>query len=99
MPVTVWDRTLRSLFSFTPMKHHILITLVVLTLLVSTPRAQALFGHVAAEKDRRVEAEQKLDQKEHSNEHLHIAISILSAGVVIALIIGAAAGGKTRRDA
>ncbi len=82
------------------MKHFILITLTVLTfLIVFTPRAQALFGHVAAEKERRLDAEQHLTQQEQSNAHLHIVISVLSAGVTVALVIGAAVGSKTRRDA
>ena len=67
-------------------------------MLLSTPRAYALFGHVAAERERRVEAEQHLNQQQQSNEHLHIVISVLAPGVVVALIIGAAAGSKTRRD-
>ena len=67
-------------------------------MLLFSPKAEALFGHVAAERDRRVEAEQHLNQQQQSNERLHIVISVLSAGVVVALIIGAAAGSKTRRD-
>ena len=69
-----------------------------LLLITPPPAAHALFGHVAAEKKRTAEVQQRLDQREHTNESLHIAISVLSAGVVIALLIGAAAGGKTRRD-
>ena len=42
------------------MKTLILISLAVLTFIVATPRAQALFGHVTAEKDRREHAEQQL---------------------------------------
>ena len=76
----------------------IIIFLAVLTFIVNTPQAHALFGHVAQEKARRIQVEQKLDQQEHDNNHLHVVISILSAGVVVALIIGAAVGSKTRRD-
>ena len=57
-----------------------------------------MFGHVAEERGRRQYAEQKLDEEQHTNAHLYIAISILSAGTVTALIIGAAVGSKTRRD-
>ena len=67
-------------------------------MLLSTPIAYALFGHVAAERDRRMEAEQHLNQEQQTNGHLYIVISVLSAGVVVALIIGAAAGSKTWRD-
>ena len=69
------------------------------------PDAKALFGHVAAEKERRIETEQQLSQEQqrnglliHSNEHLHVVTSVLSAGAVGALIVGAAVGSKTRKD-
>lgn len=88
------------------MKHFIIpIALTVLTFIVITPRAQALFGHVAAEKERRHEAEQHVAQEQqingqlvHTDEKLHTVISILSASAVGALVIGAAVGSKTRRD-
>ena len=82
-----------------------LITLCVLAFIVNTPEAHALFGHVQAEKQRRQEAEQLVVQEQqnngqlfHSNQTLHITITILSTGVVTALMIGAAVGSKTRRD-
>ena len=75
-----------------------IIFLLVFTLCVITPRAHALFGHVAQERERRIETEQKLDQQLHDNGTLHIVISILSAGVMVALVIGTAVGSKTRRD-
>lgn len=78
-------------------KSHICVVAIV-TMLFTIPKAHALFGHVAAEKDRRENAEQQLTQQQQTNEHLYVVISVLSAGVVIALIIGAAAGSKTRRD-
>ncbi len=89
------------------MKHFITpITLAVLTFIVSTPRAHALFGHVAAEKERRQDAEQRIVQEQQTNRQLiqtnqglHTTISILSASVTVALVIGAAVGSKTRRDA
>ena len=74
-------------------------------LFVLSPHAKALFGHTAAEKERRIETEQQLTRQEdanrqliHSNEHLHVVISVLSAGAVVMLITGAAIGSKTRRD-
>jgi hypothetical protein len=83
-----------------------LIALAVLAFIAATPRAQALFGHVAAEKERRQAAEAHLVQEQQTNgqlidknQRLHAVISILSGGVAVALIIGAAAGSKTRRDA
>ena len=88
------------------MKPIILFSLAVLTFIVATPRAQALFGHVAAEKERRQHAEQQVTQEQQnngqliqSNSRLHTTISILSAGVTMALVIGAAIGSNTRRDA
>ena len=87
------------------MKTFIFITLAVLTFIVATPRAQALCGHVAAEKERRQQAEQHVAQEQQINGHLiqtnqglHTTISVLSAGVTVALVIGAAVGSKTRRD-
>ena len=102
MHVTVWTNPV-----LIPMKpHFILIALAVLTFIVFTPRAHALFGHVAAEKDRRVATEQALNQEQQANgqlsqtnQHLQTTIHVLAAGVTITLIIGAAVGSKTRRDA
>ena len=78
---------------------------VVLIALILKPDAEALFGHVAAEKERCLQIEQQLARQEqsngqlvHSNGQLHVAISILSAGAVGALIIGTAIGSKTRKD-
>ena len=78
---------------------------VVLIALLLKPDAKALFGHTAAEKERRIETEQQLSQEQqrnglltHSNEHLHVVISVLSAGAVVMLITGTAIGSKTRRD-
>ena len=73
------------------MKHFIIpIALTVLTFIVITPRARALFGHVAAEKERRQEAEQRVVQEQqtngqilHANQGLHTTISVLSAGVAV----------------
>ena len=83
-----------------------LIALVVLTfLIVFTPEAHALFGHVQVEKERRQEAEQRVVQEQHSNgdlissnQCLHVVITVLSTGVITALIVGAAIGSKTRKD-
>ena len=78
---------------------------VVLAALLLTPHAKALFGHVAAEKERRQDAEQRIVHEQqvnaqliHSNEHLHVIISVLSAGAVVMLITGTAVGSKTRKD-
>ena len=78
----------------------------VLVVLIATPRAQALFGHVRAETERRQDAEQRVVQEQqtneqlaHRNERLHVTISILSAGVVTTLLVGAAVGSKARKDA
>ena len=81
------------------MKYLILISLAVLMFIIITPRAHALFGHVAAERDRRVATEQKLTTQEQHNNQLQTTIHVLSASVVVSLIIGTAVGSKTRRDA
>jgi hypothetical protein len=92
---------------------HFLIALAVLAFIAATPEAHALFGHVAAEKDRREHAEQTLVQQQQltaeqqranghlvlANQRLQTTIRVLAAGVTIALVIGAAIGSKTRRDA
>ena len=78
---------------------------MILIAIMLTPDAKALFGHTAAEKERRIETEQQLARQEdtngqliHSNDHLHVVISVLSAGAVVMLITGAAVGSKARRD-
>ena len=90
------------------MKTHLIlpITLLVLASIADTPKAQALFGHVAAERERRQDAEQRVVQEEQTNgqllqtnQGLHTAISVLSAGITVALVVGAAVGSKTRREA
>lgn len=96
MHVTVWDRVVRSLFRFHPMKLFAFTTLAVLTFLVVTPNAIALFGHVAAERDRRQHAEQQVVQEQQTNGHLYVALSVLSAGIVVALVVGAAVGSKAK---
>lgn len=82
----------------------LLISLVVLTFIAYTPEAHALFGHVQAEKERRQQAENRVVQEQQnngqllrSNQILHVVITMLSTGVVTALIVGAAIGSKTRR--
>ena len=81
-------------------------TAATLLLLMLTPHAEALFGHVAVEKERRLDAEQRVVQEQQhngqliqTNQGLHTTISILSAGITVALVIGAAVGSKARRDA
>jgi lipid-binding SYLF domain-containing protein len=85
------------------MKHFILIAL---TFIVTASQAHALFGRTASEKERRQAVEQHLVQEQqangqliHTNQHLQVVIHVLSAGVVISLMFGAAVGSKTRRDA
>jgi lipid-binding SYLF domain-containing protein len=85
------------------MKHFIL---VALTFIVTAPEAHALFGRTAAEKERRQAVEQHLVQEQqtngqliHANQGLQVVIHVLSAGVMISLMIGAAVGSKTRKEA
>ena len=82
-----------------------LIVLVALTFIAYTPEAHALFGHVQAEKERRQDAEQRVVHEQQNNvqfidrnQRLHVTISILSAVVITALVVGAAIGSKARRD-
>ena len=80
------------------MKPILCIVAATLMLFVTLPDAQALFGHVAAERERRIDAQQQLQQQQQTTAHLYIAVSVLSAGVVISLVIGTAVGSKSRRD-
>ena len=79
------------------MKHFILIVLVAVTLGVSTNRAYAWFGD--AEKERRIETEQKLIQQQRDTSQWQGIAFILGIGCVVVLIIGAGIGSKARRDA
>ncbi len=80
------------------MKPFILTILAALTLGVVAPKAQALFGHVAAEKNRREHAEQQVAQQQQTNGRLYVAVGVLSAGVTVALLVGTAVGSKARED-
>jgi hypothetical protein len=82
-------------------------------MLLSTPKAQALFGHVAEERQRRIAVEHALQEQERltleqqhltiEQEHLNTrwqSISFITGiGCVVMLIIGTAIGSKTRKDA
>ena len=84
------------------MKHYIFVSLAVLTFIVATPRAHALFGHVAAEKTAASPPNNSSPKRSRlcqTNQHLQTTIHVLAAGVTVALITGAAIGSKTRRDA
>ena len=94
----MWNQIAWFLFHFHSMKQFILFIIAVLVLGMVTPKAQALFGHVAAEKERRQHAEQQFAQEQLTNARLYVAVGILSAGITVALVIGAAVGSKTRRD-
>jgi hypothetical protein len=52
-----------------------------------------------AERDRRIAAEQQLEQERRASGGLVIVASGLAIGCVILFTIGAALGSKTRRDA
>ena len=84
------------------MKPFLRVILVGMMLLFPQTKSQALFGHVAVERNRREQAEQQLiHELQHDAElfqHLYTVISALSAGVVVSLVIGAAIGSKTRRE-
>lgn len=90
-----------------------LIVLMVLTFIVNTPEAHALFGHTAEERQRRIATEQQLSQEQQklaAQQHLTVeqqqrasrwqtAAFILAVAAVITLIIGTAIGSKGRSDA
>ena len=71
---------------------------IVTATMMLLPQAQALFGHVAQERNQRIEAQHQLEQQKLTTNKLYIAVSVLSAGVVISLLIGTAVGSKGRRD-
>jgi hypothetical protein len=52
-----------------------------------------------AERDRRIAAEQQLEQQRQANGGLVIAAGIMAVGAVTLFIIGTALGSKARRDA
>jgi len=79
------------------MKQIILIVLTMATLGASTPVAKAWFG--SEEKQRRVEAEQKLVQQQQATNKWQITTFILGVGCVLLLVAGTAIGSKARRDA
>lgn len=88
------------------MKTFFSVVLTVTMLFLSSSDAYALFGHVQAETQRRQDAEHRVVQAQQTNEHLahgnerlHMVVTILSVGVVTALLIGAAIGSKARKDA
>ena len=89
---------------------------VVLTatmLFLSSPKAGALFGHTAEERQRRIAAEYQVTQERRRTEaqqHLtteerqraarwQTTATILSVAVVVALIVGTAIGSKGRHHA
>jgi hypothetical protein len=84
----------------------LIIFLLVLTFIVNTPEAHALFGHVAAERNRREHAEQQvaIAQQSHIEQQRLVnrwqtTAFILGISSVVMLIAGAAIGSKGRRDA
>lgn len=94
------------------MKHFILIGLLVLTFIVNTPEAHALFGHTTEERQRRIATEQQLSQEQQRlNVQQHLTVdeqqrarrwqttaSVLGVMAVFTLIAGTAIGSKARRD-
>ena len=79
------------------MKHIILMILAVFALGVSPPKAKAWFGD--AEKQRRIETEQKLIQQQRLTNNWQITAFLLGVGCVLVLVAGTAIGSKARRDA
>ncbi len=75
------------------------IILIVLTFIVITSRSHALFGRIAAEKQRRIETEQKLVQQQAVTAQWQTASFVLGVGCVVTLLAGAAIGSKGRRNA
>jgi hypothetical protein len=89
------------------MKQFILIiVLVVLASIATTPKAQAMFGHVAAEKQRRISVEQQLGQlgqqlsleKQTTDKWQGVSFT-LGIGCVVTLVVGTAIGSNGRKHA
>jgi len=78
------------------MKKFILIIFVILTLNISTHAGWFTHDNQQQQIDN---LQDQLDQQTHANSQLHIVIIILSTGVVIALVVGAAVGSKARKAA
>ena len=90
-----------------------LVVLAVLTFIVNTPEAHALFGHTAEERQRRIATEQQLSQEQQRldvQQRLSVeqqqrasrwqtTASVLGIVAVITLIIGTAIGSRGRRHA
>ena len=79
------------------MKPIILIVLTTAMLGASTPTSKAWFGD--EEKQRRIEAEQKLVQEQQATNKWQITTFILGVAGVLLLGAGTAIGSKARRDA
>lgn len=79
------------------MKKIIIVILGAVALCTSTPGANAWFGD--AEKQRRIEVEQKLAQQERLTNQWQITAFMLGVGCVVVLVVGAAIGSKGRKDA
>jgi hypothetical protein len=84
------------------LKQVILIILFV-AFIATTPNASALFGHTEAERQRRVEEEQQLgasltQQSQATSRWQGIAF-ILGVGCVVTLVVGAAIGSNGRKHA
>ena len=90
-----------------------LIVFAVLTFIVNTPEAHALFGHTAEERQRRIATEQQLSQEQKrldAQQHLTVeqqqrathwqmTASVLGIVAVLALIAGTAIGSRGRDHA
>ena len=88
------------------MKQFILIILVVLASIAAPPKADAMFGHVAAEKQRRISVEQQLGQvgqqltiETQTADKWQGVSFMLGIGCVITLVLGTAIGSNGRKHA
>ena len=81
------------------MKRFMLIIFVTFSLDVSAHAGWFNHETEQKEKERRQHAEEQLSQAQQSNARLQNVIHWLSASVTVALVMGAAMGSKTRRDA
>ena len=57
-------------------------------MLLAPPKARALFGHVAEERQRTIETQQQLGEQQQITGRWRIAAFALGTGVVVALVVG-----------
>ena len=73
--------------------------IILLLILAANANAGWFDGAEKAERDRRIAAEQQLQQQRQANGGLGILVGVMAVGAVSLFTIGTALGSKARRDA